>query len=67
MDPDDLEDQEREKEKKIKLFQQRLDKIRNAALFMDDICQLHQVDSKKRKQKLSELDDNERFLKDRIF
>ena len=58
VDPSNTEQAEKEKEKKIKMYQERLEKVRSVALWLDHITQAHTDDSKKRKGKISEIEDN---------
>ena len=67
MDANDQAEQEKEKEDKIKEFQNKLTKIRNAALFLDEMTQMHDKDIKKRKIKSDEITENQRFLEEQIM
>ena len=66
----DLESQEKqegEKEKKITEFQNRLNKIRSAALWLDHITQEHTDDAKRRRVVIQEVDDNMKFLHEKLL
>jgi len=49
------------------MFQQRLNKIRSAALWLDHITQEHTDDAKKRKKKMGEVEDNLKFLHEKLI
>lgn len=51
---------------KIKHFQNRLHKIRHAALWLDHITQAHTDDFKKRQKVINEVDDNVKFMQDKL-
>jgi len=61
VDPNDIKSQEVEKEKKIREFQLKQHKIRSSALWLDHITQAHTDDRKKRRVKISEVEENMRF------
>ena len=56
MNKDDAIEQEKEKDKKIKLFQKRLKKIREAAYWLDHITGEHTADFKRRKDNIAVLE-----------
>ena len=45
----------------------KLDKIKSAALFLDDMSQLHNVEIKKRKVISEEVTENQHFLEEQIM
>jgi len=67
VDANDQAEQEKEKEDKIKEFQNKLSTIRNAALFLDEMSQMHNRDIKKRKVKTDEMTEHQHFLEEQIM
>ena len=58
---------EKKKDEKIQMFQQRLQKVKSAALWLDHITQEHTDDAKKRKKQIGEVEDNLKFLHEKLM
>lgn len=49
------------------MFQSKLDRIKSSALWLDHVTQIHTDDSKERRLKIGDVEDNLSFLNEKLM